>query len=59
MFTQVRSGIRRSPGEIEVRIVNPIAMMQMGDLGSDEAIANVASDATERLRRVADALSVK
>jgi hypothetical protein len=42
-----------------IRIVNPIAMMQMGGLGSDEAIANVASDATERLKRVADALSVK
>ena len=42
-----------------VRIVNPIAMMKMGDLGSDEAIVNVASDATERLKRVADALSVK
>jgi uncharacterized protein (DUF302 family) len=42
-----------------VRIVNPITMMQMGDLGSDEAIANVAGDATERLQRVAEALSVK
>ncbi|MHC4557748.1 MAG: DUF302 domain-containing protein [Planctomycetota bacterium] len=42
-----------------VRIVNPIAMMQMDDVGSDEAIANVASDATERLKRVADTLSVK
>jgi len=40
-----------------VRIVNPIAMMQMGDLGSDEAIAKVASDAAERLQRVADVLS--
>ncbi|MHC4694246.1 MAG: DUF302 domain-containing protein [Planctomycetota bacterium] len=42
-----------------VRIVNPIAMMQMGDLGSEKAIVNVAGDATERLKRVADALSVK
>ena len=42
-----------------VRIVNPTAMVQMGDVGSDEAIANVAGDATERLKRVADALSVK
>ena len=39
-----------------VRIVNPIAKMQMGDLGVDEAIANVAGDATERLQRVADML---
>jgi uncharacterized protein (DUF302 family) len=46
-------------GGSKVRIVNPIAMMQMGDLGSDEAIADVASDATVRLKRVADALSVK
>ena len=42
-----------------VRIVNPIAMMQMGDLGSDEVIADVAGDATERLQRVADALRIK
>jgi uncharacterized protein (DUF302 family) len=42
-----------------VRIVNPIAMMQMGDLGSDEVIVDVAGDATERLKRVADALSVE
>ena len=40
-----------------VRIVNPMAMMQMGDLGADEAIAKVAADATERLQRVADKLS--
>ena len=40
-------------------IVAVITMMQMGDLGSNEAIANVAGDATERLKRVADALSVK
>jgi hypothetical protein len=42
-----------------VRIVNPIAMMQMGDLGSDETIASVARDTAERLECVADALSVK
>ena len=40
-----------------VRIVNPIAMLQMGDLGADEAIAKIASDAAERLHRVADMLS--
>ena len=40
-----------------VRIVNPMAMMQMGDLGADEAITRVASDATERLQRVAEKLS--
>ena len=39
-----------------VRIVNPMVMMKMGDLGSDEAIAKVASDATERLQRVAEKL---
>ncbi len=42
-----------------VRIVNPIAMMQMGDLGSDEVIADVAGDATERLQRVTEILSDK
>jgi len=40
-----------------IRITNPAVMMQMGDLGSDDAISNVASDATKRLKRVADALS--
>jgi uncharacterized protein (DUF302 family) len=40
-----------------VRIVNPIVMMQMGDLGDDQAIAEVARDATERLQRVAEKLS--
>ena len=40
-----------------VRIVNPITLMKMGKLGSDEAILNVACDATERLQRVADVLS--
>lgn len=39
-----------------VRIVNPMAMMQMGDFGDDQAIAEVASDATERLQRVAEKL---
>ena len=41
-----------------VRIVNPITIMKMGNLGSDEAILNVACDATEHLQRVAEALSV-
>ena len=40
-----------------IRITNPAVMMQMGDLGSDDAIRHVAIDATERLQRVADALS--
>ena len=40
-----------------IRITNPAVMMQMSDLGSDDAISNVAGDATERLKRVADALS--
>ena len=42
-----------------IRIVNPMAMMQMDNLGSDEALANVAGDAMERLKRVADALRIK
>jgi carbonic anhydrase len=39
-----------------VRIVNPNVMMKMGDLGADEAIAEVARDATERLQHVAEKL---
>jgi hypothetical protein len=31
----------------------------MDDLGSDEAIANVAGDAAERLQRVAEMLNAK
>ena len=40
-----------------VRITNPAMMMQMGDLGSDDAIRDVARDATEHLKRVAAALN--
>ena len=40
-----------------VRITNPNVMMQMGDLGSDDAIKSVATDATEKLKRVADCLN--
>ena len=39
-----------------VRIVNPSVMMQMGEAGSDGKVADVANDATERLKRVAEAL---
>jgi len=40
-----------------VRIVDPAAMMQAGDLDGDPAIDEVGSEAGARLRRVADALS--
>ena len=40
-----------------VRITNPNVMMKMGDLGTDDAIRSVATDATEKLKRVADFLS--
>ena len=40
-----------------VRITNPNVMMKMGDLGTDDAIRSVATDATEKLKRVADVLS--
>ncbi len=39
-----------------VRITNPNLMMQIADLGSDTAIKAVATDATEKLKRVADSL---
>jgi len=39
-----------------VRIVNPAVMMQMGEVGSDDAIGDVADDAGVRLKRVAEAL---
>ena len=39
-----------------VRIMNPAMMMSIGDMGSDDAISQVASDATERLQRVAAAI---
>ena len=41
-----------------VRIVDPAAMMQAGNLAGDPAIDEVGSEAGARLRRVADALSV-
>lgn len=43
-------------GESLVRIVNPAVMMQMGEVGSDDAIGDVADDAGVRLRRVAETL---
>ena len=42
-----------------VRIVNPITMMKMGNLETDEAILDVACEATERLQRVTEILSDK
>ena len=39
-----------------VRIVNPAVMMQMGEVGADDAIGDVADDAGVRLKRVAEAL---
>lgn len=39
-----------------VRIVDPAAMMQAGNLAGDPAIDEVGSEAGARLRRVADAL---
>lgn len=39
-----------------VRIMNPAMMMSIGDMGSDDAITQVATDATERLQRVAAAI---
>jgi len=39
-----------------VRIVDPAAMMQAGDLDGDPAIDEVGNEAGARLRRVADAL---
>ena len=39
-----------------VRIVDPAAMMQAGNLAGDPAIDEVGSEAGVRLRRVADAL---
>lgn len=44
-------------GESLIRIVNPAVMMQMGEVGSDDAIGGVADDAGVRLKRVAEALS--
>jgi len=44
-------------GESLIRIVNPAVMMQMGEVGSDDAIVGVADDAGVRLKRVAEALS--
>ena len=40
-----------------VRIVDPAAMMEAGNLAGDPAIDEVGSEAGARLRRVADALS--
>ena len=40
-----------------IRIMNPAIMMQIGDLGADDAVISVASDATERLKRVAGSLT--
>jgi uncharacterized protein (DUF302 family) len=42
-------------GTVEVRIANPHAMM--GVVGEDEALADVAREATERLEKVASSLA--
>ena len=42
-----------------VRIVNPIYVMKMGNVETDETILDVACDAAERLQRVAEILNVK
>ena len=39
-----------------VRIINPKVMMEMGDMGTDDAVRTVATDAAEKLERVASAL---
>ena len=39
-----------------VRIINPPMMMQTEELGADDALGDVADEATGRLQRVADSL---
>lgn len=39
-----------------VRIIRPELMLQAGDLGSDDALAQVAAEASEKLQKVARAL---
>ena len=39
-----------------VLIANPMSMMSMADLGENPALRAVADEATDRLKRVADAL---
>lgn len=39
-----------------VRIANPTAMMQVGTLGANDALREVAAEATQKLERVAAAL---
>ena len=39
-----------------VRIINPAMMMQTEELGADDALGDVADEATGRLQRVADSL---
>jgi uncharacterized protein (DUF302 family) len=41
-----------------VRIIDPIVMMESGGLGESEALKTVATEARERLQRVAESLSV-
>ena len=43
-------------GVSRVRIANPEMMVQMGDLGKDEVLREVAGQARTRLERTADAL---
>jgi len=46
----------RDDGGSLVRIGNPDAMLQVGELGEDATLAGVAEEARARLKRVADAL---
>lgn len=46
-----------APGREMVRIVNPLEMMKAGAGGGSPEVEAVATEAAERLRRVADALA--
>jgi len=46
----------RSPTSTLVRIGNPDAFLKLGDFAEDPAIGRVATEARDRLRRVAEAL---
>jgi uncharacterized protein (DUF302 family) len=43
-------------GHVVVRIADPEAMLQLGDLATDQRLRDVSQDARTRLSRVADAL---
>jgi len=48
--------VEQSDGGTLVRIVDPAAMMQAGDLAGDPVMDEVGAEAGKRLQRVADAL---